>query len=146
MRGFPGLVAATFLLGACHAQPAEPLVEKAWVRLPAVSGNPGAAYFTLTGGKAADRLVGVSTPEARAEMHESMGGGGEVTSMQPLRDLALPPHGSIAFAPGGRHVMLFGLSPQVKPGTTIPLTLALAGGKRLAVQAKVVGAGDPPPE
>jgi periplasmic copper chaperone A len=147
MRGFPGLVAALLLLGGCHAQPAEPRLDKAWVRLPAVAGNPGAAYFTLTGGKTADTLVSVAVAgAARAELHESMGGGGKMASMAPIRDVPLPAGGELAFAPGGRHVMLFELGAPVKPGTAVTLTATLGSGKRLAAQAKVVGAGDPPPE
>jgi periplasmic copper chaperone A len=147
MRGFPGLVAALCLLAGCHATPAEPQVDGAWVRLPAVAGNPGAAYFTLHGGKAADTLVSVAASGAgRAELHESMGGGGKMASMAPIHDVALAPSGELTFAPGGRHVMLFDLQPQVKPGTAITLSVTLGSGKRLDTQAKVVGAGDPPPE
>ena len=41
--------------------------------------------------------------------------------------------------------MLFAIGPRVAPGQRIPLTLAFAGGRRLEVQALVVGAGDPEP-
>lgn len=144
MRGFAGIVAAALLVAGC-GEPAELAADGAWVRLPAVGGRPGAAYFTLHGGSSADTLLAVTTPAAlRAELHESMAHGG-VTHMQPLRDVAVPANGTLAFAPGGRHVMLFDLGPKVKPGTTVPLALSFAGGKRLAVQAKVVGPGDPAP-
>jgi periplasmic copper chaperone A len=145
MRGFAGIVAAALLVGGC-GQPAELSVDQAWVRLPAVSGRPGAAYFTVHGGAQGDTLLSVSTPAAlRSELHESMAQGG-VTSMRPIRDLAIPANGTLAFAPGGRHVMLFDLGPQVQAGATIPLALSFAGGKRIEVQAKLVGAGDPAPE
>jgi copper(I)-binding protein len=145
MRGFPGIVAAALLLAGC-GKPAELSVDKGWVRLPAVAGRPGAAYFTVHGGAQADTLLGVSTPAAlRAELHETMDQAG-VKSMQPARDLPVPAKGVLAFAPGGRHVMLFDLGPGVKPGTRVPLALAFAGGKTLEVQAQVVGAGDPPPQ
>jgi periplasmic copper chaperone A len=116
------------------------------VRLPAVAGRPGAAYFTIRGGAQADTLLAISTPAAlRAELHETMDRAG-VKSMQPTRDLPVPAKGQLEFAPGGRHVMLFDLGPAVKPGTRIPLALAFASGKKLEVQAQVVGAGDPPPK
>lgn len=144
MRGFPGIVAAALLLGGC-GQPAELGASDAWVRLPAVAGRPGAAYFTLHGGAEADALLAVSTPAAlRAELHETTEHGG-VKSMRPTRDVPVPAKGTVPFAPGGRHIMLFDLGPNVKPGTRIPLSLAFAGGKKLEVQAQVVGAGDPPP-
>jgi len=144
MRGFPGIVAVALLLAGC-GKPAELGAKHAWVRLPAVAERPGAAYFTLQGGAQADTLLAVSTPAAlRAELHETMDTNG-VKSMQPTRDVALPAKGTLAFAPGGRHVMLFDLGPNVKPGTRIPLSLAFASGRKLELQAEVVGAGDPPP-
>jgi len=147
MRGFAGIVAAALLLAGCQGQPAALGVEGAWVRLPAVSGNPGAAYFTVHGDDRADTLLAVSTPAAlRAELHESSKTAAGATTMQPVRDAPLPARGTLVFAPGGRHVMLFDLGPAVKAGTRIPLALAFASGKRIEVQAQVVGAGDPPPE
>jgi copper(I)-binding protein len=41
--------------------------------------------------------------------------------------------------------MLFNVGPIVKAGGRIPLALAFASGKKLELQAQVVGAGDPPP-
>jgi len=144
MRGILGIVAAALLLAGC-GKPAELGADKAWARLPAVAGRPGAAYFTIRGGAQADTLLAVSTPAAlRAELHETMDHQG-VKSMQPTRDVPVPAKGEIVFAPGGRHVMLFDLGPGVKPGTRIPLALAFASGKKLELQAQVVGAGDPPP-
>jgi periplasmic copper chaperone A len=144
MRGFPGIVAGALLLAGC-GQPAELTADHGWVRLPAVAGRPGAAYFTINGGAQADTLLAVSTPAAlRAELHETTDRGG-VKSMQPTRDVPVPAKGQLEFAPGGRHVMLFDLGPAVKPGSRIPLALAFASGRKLEVQAQVVGAGDPPP-
>ena len=144
MRGFPGIVAAALLLAGC-GQPAELGAKDAWVRLPAVAGRPGAAYFTLHGGAQADILLAVSTPAAlRSELHETTDQAG-VKSMNPTRDVPVPAKGTVEFAPGGRHVMLFDLGPNVKPGGRIPLALVFASGKKLEVQAQVVGAGDPPP-
>lgn len=144
MRAFPAIVAMAFLVAGCE-KPAALAVEDAWVRMPAAAGRPGAAYFTVQGGAQADTLVAVSTPAAlRTELHESMHAGGAMT-MQPLRDVAVPAGGTLAFAPGGKHVMLYDIGPAVKPGQQVPLTLAFAGGKRIEVQARVVGAGDPAP-
>jgi periplasmic copper chaperone A len=144
MRAILGVVSLA-VLAACQ-QPAELEAGKAWVRLPAVSGNPGAAYFTLTGGDKSDVLLGVTTPAAlRAEMHESGKDASGMMAMAPIKDLAVAPRAAVTFAPGGRHVMLFDLGPAVKAGQRIPLTLSFASGKRLEVQAMVVGAGDPAP-
>ena len=142
MRVLAGIVALASL-SAC--QPAETTVDGAWVRLPAVAGQPGAAYFKIRGGKA-DTLVAVSAPFAlRTEMHESMKGDHGMMSMAPAKDIAVPAGGTLTFAPGGKHVMLFSVGPNVKPGDTVPVTLSFASGKKIEAPAKVVGAGDPAP-
>ena len=145
MRAIFGVVAGAVLLSACHGQPAQPTVEKAWARLPAVAGRPGAAYFTLRGGRQADRVVQISSIAAgRAELHETVKRNG-VNSMQPLGALTLPAGATVTFEPGGKHVMLFELAATVKPGGHLPLILTLASGQKLEAQAQIVGAGDPAP-
>lgn len=150
MRGFAGIVAVT-MLAACSQAPKDASVTDAWVRLPAVAGNPGAAYFKLNAGSEPIMLLDVSARFAvRTELHESMAGAGHeghgsMMSMAPLKQVAVPAGASVTFAPAGKHVMLFDVSPSVKAGDKVPLTLALANGRNIEVQASVVGAGDPAP-
>ncbi len=147
MRLFLCVAALALVAGCQQAKPAEPAVEKAWVRLPAVAGNPGAAYFTIRGGSAPAALLSVSAPFAvRTELHESMAGHEGMMSMAPVKQVAVPAGASIAFAPGGKHVMLFDIGPGVQPGTRVPLGLAFADGRTIETEARVVGAGDPAPE
>jgi copper(I)-binding protein len=144
MRLFPGLLALV-ALSAC-APKGELKADGAWLRLPAVAGQPGAAYFALQGGAKPDTLLAVTTPAAlRAEMHESMKGDHGMMAMAPLKDVALPAGEKLAFAPGGKHVMLFSIGPAVKPGQKVPLTLSFASGATLHLEAKVVGAGEAAP-
>ncbi|PXA97108.1 copper chaperone PCu(A)C [Nostoc sp. 3335mG] len=158
MRAFAGLVALT-MLAACQQQPVETKADGAWVRLPAVSGNPGAAYFTVRGGSEPTTLVAVKAPFAlRAELHETMKAGGDAAShdahagmkdgamsMQPVKDVPVPARGTVEFAPGGKHVMLYDIGPAVRPGERAPITLSFADGKTIEVKAIVVAAGDPAP-
>jgi len=137
------LVPAIVALSACQ-QPKAVSVDKAWIRLAAVPSNPSAAYFTLKGGPKDATLTGVSTVAAmRSEMHESMNAGG-MMSMAPLKLVALRAGGEVKFAPGGKHVMLYGL--KATAGGAVPLTFTFADGHSLTASAKVVGAGDPAPE
>jgi len=138
------LLPATAMLAACH-QPADSVqVTHPWVRLAAVSANPSAAYFTLKGGSRDKTLVAVSTPAAtRAEMHESMNSGG-MMAMAPLKLVAVRAGGEVAFAPGGKHVMLYGL--KAIAGGTVPLTFTFGDGGKITANARVVSAGDPAPE
>jgi copper(I)-binding protein len=137
------LMAAVALAG-CQQGPS---VEDAWVRLPAVPGRPAAGYATVRGDGSSDRvLVGVSSPAAeRAELHESMAGHGGMMAMQPLRHVAIAKGEAASFAPGGKHIMLFGLSPDLRAGGSVPMTFAFEDGAKVTVDAKLVAAGDPGP-
>lgn len=139
------LLLGVLALAAC-GQPSELRVEKAYVRLPAVAGNPGAAYFTLHGGPRDTRLLSVTSPLViKSELHESMNHGG-TSMMMPARDVPVPAKADLVFAPGGRHAMLYDLNAAVKPGGTIPLVFTFADNTRLQLDARVIGAGDPAPK
>ncbi|NML94223.1 copper chaperone PCu(A)C [Novosphingobium olei] len=117
-------------------------VSDAVVRLPAVSGNPGVAYFTIAQGSGAPRKIAAIHVEGveRAEMHESTMKGG-IASMGAVTEVALEPGKAIQFAPGGYHVMLFGTAPTLKAGGTTELTVTLDDGDKVSVSAKVEGVG-----
>lgn len=106
--------------------------------LPAVQGRPGAAYFTLqndsdgTAELAAVHIDGA----ANAEMHETSGG-----TMTKLDKLAVLPGESARFAPGGKHVMAFDLSDQLKPGGTTEMTLGFTDGDKLSAPLAIQAMG-----
>lgn len=142
----PALLAPLLLLGACHGRSSEPKVTEAWVRLPAVAGQPAAAYFTIRGGRSDMRLVRIeSALAAKTEMHASMKAMDGMASMAPLDHVDIPAHGTVRFAPGGNHAMLIGLDPVVKPGTAVPLRFGFAGGTTAEAEAKTVSAGEDAP-
>jgi copper(I)-binding protein len=133
-------------LGGCKQHASNPVVAQAWVRLPAIPGQPAAAYFTLIGGRSGDRLIQAESAMAqRIELHESMTGMSGMAGMKPLAGVDLPAGGTIAFAPGGKHAMVYGVDPVVKPGTAIPLRFGFASGKTAEAEAKTVAAGDDAP-
>lgn len=141
-----GPVLGAVLLGGC-LQPATIEAEDAWVRLPAVPGRPASGYFTLRGGRAPAMLVAVSADLAvRTEMHATVRTDGGAMTMRPLAAVPLPANGEVRFAPGARHLMLFGVSPSLKPGGSTVLTFTFADGSRLQRKAWAIAAGDPAPE
>lgn len=142
-----GLAAMLAVMPAGCGGPERVTVDDAWIRLPAVAGRPGAAYFTLHGGRSNATLTDVSADIAiRAEMHESMTGAGGMAGMTPLGSVAVPAGTDTVFAPGGRHVMLFGINPKTKAGRIYNLTLNFANGARIYAPVTVVGASDPAPD
>lgn len=143
LRASPVLLLA---LAACHGKGDALHADHGWVRLAAVPGRPAAAYLTIHGGPEPARLLAVESPQAgSSELHQSMAMQGGVMSMQRLDGVDLPAKGELKFAPGGYHVMLFGVNPQVKPGSRIGLAVRFAKGPPLTLDAKVVGAGEDAP-
>jgi copper(I)-binding protein len=146
------LMAAMLPLGSCHRASPGPgvVVEHAWVRLPAVTGGAAAGYFAATA-TADDALLGVSAPGARVELHETMsitGSGtmGAMTGMRPIASVALPAGDEVRFAPGGKHLMIFGLDSKLKKGGTAPLTFRFRTSAPVTAPAQLVGPADPAPE
>lgn len=137
------LLALALVTGhAWSATPAGVAVQNAWVRLPAAPGRPGAGYMTLVGGPAAERLVAATSPvAARVELHRAVARGG-VMRMEPVVGVDLPARSRVAFAPGGLHLMLFGLKAEAAKG--VPLTLRFASGRTLAVAARAQAMGADP--
>ncbi len=140
---FASAVAATFL-SACQGEPqsASASVEDAWVRLPAVSGRPGALYFRAEGTARPIRIVGIASPRVeRIEMHQTVTENG-VSRMARLEDDAFGPGEPLVFEPGGKHAMLFGLDPELEPGDAISVTYTFDPAPPVTVQAEVRGPGE----
>jgi copper(I)-binding protein len=145
-RILPLLLAFAAMVGCQKPAPKELAVRDAWVRLAAVPGRPGAAYFTLAGSATPERLIAVESPRiAKVELHAGGMEGGMMT-MKPMAGADVPADGEASFAPGGSHAMLFGVDPAIQPGGTLPLAFRFQSGKRLEAEAKVLAAGDAGPD
>jgi copper(I)-binding protein len=108
---------------ACAAGP-DIAVTNAWVRAT-VPGQPvAAAYMDIRASKAM-KLVGVSSPVAeRGEIHEMKDEDG-MMKMRAVKAVDLPAGKTVSLAPGGLHVMLFGLAEPLTDGRKVTLTLKL---------------------
>lgn len=145
-RNLLRLLAAAGLLAACAAAaaatPAAPplRVEHAWIRwLPA--NLPSAGYATLVNdGDQTLRLASASSPDYGAVMlHRSRLADGDST-MEMVKHLDIPAHGSVKLAPGGYHLMLSHATRAIKPGDKVPVSLQLADGRMLQVVFPVLPA------
>ncbi len=140
------IVAATLAIAGC-AQEKQLYVSGAWVRLAAVQGRPAAAYFTIHGGPTDAALISVSTDVAiKSEMHETKTLPGGAMTMDAVKSVPVPALKPVAFAPGGKHVMLFDVNPGIKPGAAITFIFTFADGLRIEKDAQVIAAGDPAPK
>jgi copper(I)-binding protein len=113
-------------------------VTGAWVRA-AGAGTESAAYFTIVNSKSAqDELVGVSTDVAQsADVHQTSTDASGMTGMQPVPSLDIPGGGTVAFAPGGYHVMLTNLKTALAVGDQVRLTLTFQNAGVVTVIADV---------
>ena len=134
------LLIATLAVAQAHDYELGALsVAHPWARASAGAAPTGAAYLTLRNdGAEADRLVGVETPAAeRAELHTHLHEDGVMKMRRVEGGIALPAGESVALAPGGLHVMLFGLAAPLEEGTRFPMTLVFKKAGRLAVEIQV---------
>lgn len=124
---------ATFAFGlsACGASGGLS-IENPEFHTPLGASNVGVAYFSIRSPKA-DRIVGVSSPAAKAiEMHD-MAMNGSMMTMKRVESVNLPAGKTVKFEPGGLHLMVF--SPAaVGAGGTLPVTFELASGLKQTVQ------------
>lgn len=126
------------LLAAC--QPAKITtgvvdVKNIWAR-PAANGDNGAIYFMIENGTAQDdALLAVqSDVAATVELHMSTMEGDHM-SMHQQDTVTVPAGEAVEFAPGGLHVMLIGLTRELKAGDTFDVNLEFenAGEKLVTV-------------
>ena len=117
---------------------AETVVEGAWVRLPPPVADTAAAYMTIRNHGDKDiEITGIKTaaatnPEFHAmEMHDGM------MHMMKMEHVIVPAHGGISFNPGGNHLMLIGLTGELKTGQHIMMTLETSEGESIMVHAEI---------
>ena len=117
---------ATFMIAVTGTAHAEIVINGVWSRATAPGLDRGAVYFELENtGRRGDQMIGVSTPRApRAELHQTIEEGGN-SRMVHTPEVRVPAEGEVIFEPGGRHVMLMGLSESLREGETFDLTLEL---------------------
>lgn len=135
-------VAANDSAGATPENAPGITLTDAVVRLPAVAGSPGVAYFSVSQGSGpARKIAGVYVEGVeRAEMHETVSENG-VSSMRAVKDVALESGKTTTFKPAGLHVMLFGVADTLKAGSDTEITITLDNGDKASVPAKVENIG-----
>lgn len=149
MRLRATVAALAVLVTACGGSdgsttsPKELAIDGAWARTTPPGAVDGVVYLTVTS-PTADAIVGASVPRSvadAAELHESMGGaGGEgmanmpnmadgdggAMTMVPLAKVPLRAGETVAFEPGGKHIMLKAVTEPLVAGRTFTLLLNFA--------------------
>lgn len=123
-----------FVATACGARPqhevaqapssAELIVRDGWAAPSPAGVDVAAGYLTIANGTSAvDRVLSVTSPRAeRVEIHE-MAMEGAVMQMRPVPQLEIPAGQEIRLAPGGMHLMFYGVTEPFAEGQEIPVQL-----------------------
>ncbi len=151
MRRFVFALITAALLGACAATPAATTpagpettvgsvtVSAPWAR-PAetMAGmTSSAAYMTIRSGDG-DRLMAVSTAAAQyVELHTMTDDNGVMRMREVEGGIEVPADSEVDLKPGGFHVMLLGLTRELKEGDTITLDLTFETAGKVTVDATV---------
>ena len=111
--------------------------------LPAVKGNPGAVYFTVHNDSANNEtIVGAEVKGAKEAMiHQSTMVAG-MSEMHEMPGALVPTKGTLAFAPGGLHIMAVSLDDTLAKGGTTDVTLSFDSGDKAVFPAEILAAGD----
>jgi hypothetical protein len=81
--------------------------------------------------------VRVATTDS-AQMHRTMAMGDGMEHMQPVSALPLPAHDTVKFAPGGLHIMVFGVGAGVRPGDSAAVTVRFLRAGEITHWARVI--------
>ncbi|QRK82274.1 copper chaperone PCu(A)C [Pseudomonas granadensis] len=116
------------LLGLAFQAAAQTTVDDAWVRATVSTQTASGAFMTLTA-DSDSKLLSVASPVAKDVQIHEMTMKNDVMSMGPVKSVDLPAGKAVAFDPNGYHVMLMGLTGQLKEGESVPLTLTVENAK-----------------
>ena len=117
---------------------AEVVVSDARVTEAPPGTSVAGGFFTIrNAGPETVLLTGAESPRfERAEIHRSEQHGDRV-AMRQADSVEIAAGSTLAFAPGGWHLMLFGEPPLPRAGETVALTLHFSDGSRVEVEAPV---------
>lgn len=134
------MVAAAALAAVTGARAGELSISDAWFRaLPA--GLPAGGYFSLhNAGPVPVELVAAESAACGTLMlHQSTNEGG-MSRMQDVKSITVPAGGTVAFAPGGYHLMCVNPGAAMAPGGRVPVSLVFADKSELQADFVVKGA------
>jgi copper(I)-binding protein len=130
------------LLGCAAHASAQVQVTDAWVRA-SVPGQPSSGAFMTVTADTDSKLLRVASPVAKDVQIHEMSMKDDVMRMGPVDAVALPAGVAVKLDPDGYHVMLMGLTGQIKEGDQVPLTLTVQDAKgekhTVEVEAKARG-------
>ncbi|WP_429345124.1 copper chaperone PCu(A)C [Paraburkholderia sp. GAS42] len=126
--------------GSASGAPASVMVSDCWIRL--LPGNlPSGAYFSVMNMSAQPvDLTSVRTDAYGTAMLHQTRSNGSTSNMVMVDKVTVPAHGTLAFTPGGYHVMLEQPKTPLKVGMSIPFTFVFSDGEQVHAECETKGA------
>ena len=120
-------------------------VADGWLALPAVPGDPAAAYFTIMNNSERDLTIrsGEVAGGGSGVLHQ-VGEWNLEPSMDEIMQVSLPAGETAEFEPAGLHVMVMQPDTSWQPGGEGELTLTFVGGDTCRFPISYRAAGDMP--
>jgi copper(I)-binding protein len=143
------LLGSTLLASAHEFKLGDLVIGHPWSRATPGGAKVGGGYLTITNnGSAPDKLLSATTAAAdHVEIHEMATKDGVMTMRHQPNGVTIEPGKTVAFAPGGYHLMLMGLKGPLKEGDRLKATLAFekAGPIDVTINVEGIGAQHPAP-
>lgn len=133
----------SLLLAAAPIAAQEVSVRDAWAKATPAGAPVGAAFMTVDNLGGDDLLRSASADVADAvELHSHVMEN-SVMRMRRIEGVPVPAGSSVAFKPGGLHIMLIGLHETLEAGSSFPMTLMFdkAGPVTIDVTIKPMSTG-----
>jgi copper(I)-binding protein len=145
------VLAPVLVLGACHREgknsttasietdgvKATVEITDPWCRPTPNGAQAGACYLTIKSSHD-NTMTGVATPlAANAAVHDMSMAGGVMSMSEMTGGLPLKGKEKVELKPGGKHLMLTGLTGPLVEGSAVPLTLTFSDTPAMTVQAPV---------
>ena len=112
-------------------------INDPWIR-PAAQGANSAFFLQIENkGDKADTLIAVKFAHSEVvELHETFKKENDMMGMRAVKSVAIPAKGTVVFKPRDLHIMLIGLTKDVKLGDTYELKLVFK--KAGEIKTKVI--------
>lgn len=143
-----GLIATLLALGltgsafAGDATLGDISIKDAFARATAGKAKVGISFMMIKNEGEADRLIAVSAPVSKtAELHTHIMDGDIMRMREIEGGIEIPAGGSVMLKPGGNHVMLMGLTQQLKKGESFPLEITFEKAGKISVTVDVASIG-----
>lgn len=113
-------------------------VNDPWIR-PAAQGANSAFFFQLENkGEKADTLIAVKFAHSEVvELHETFKKENDMMGMRAVKSVAVPAKGAVVFKPRDLHIMLIGLTKDLKLDETYEIKLVLKNAGEIKTKAVV---------